>query len=84
MAESFVGNVIEFLIGFIVLPRLVLLVWVFTVPYLGLGGQTAILTNLVLSAILIAVTFFIRKMLAIGFLAGSVWGFVISYLALFG
>jgi len=84
MAESFIGNVIEFLIGLIILPRLVTLIWIFIVPYFGLDAQTAIIANLVLSAILIIITFFIRKMVAIGFLIGTIWDVITGYFVLFG
>ena len=84
MAESFIGNVIEFLIGLIILPRLVILIWVFMVPYFGLDAQTAIIANIVLSAVLIIITFFIRKMVAIGFLIGTIWDVITGYFVLFG
>ena len=83
MAESFIGKVIEFLIGLIVLPRLVTLIWIFAVPYLGLDVQMAILANLLLSAILIIITFFVRKTVAVGFLIGTIMDIVLIYLGLF-
>lgn len=84
MAESFIGKIIEFLIGLIVLPRLVTLIWIFIVPYFGLDAQTAIAANLVLSAVLIIITFFIRKIVAIGFLIGTIWDVIAGYFVLFG
>ena len=84
MAKSFIGKVIEFLIGLIILPRLVYLIWILIVPYFGLNAQTAIITNLVLSAVLIIITFFIRKMVAIGFLIGTIGDIITGYLGIFG
>jgi Na+/H+-translocating membrane pyrophosphatase len=54
------------------------------VPYFGLGAQTAIIANLVISAVLIIITFFIRKTVAIGFLIGTVWDIIAGYLVLSG
>jgi hypothetical protein len=84
MAGSFIGKSIEFLIGLIILPRLVTLIWILIVPYFGLGAQTAIIANLVISAVLIIITFFIRKTVAIGFLIGTVWDIIAGYLVLSG
>jgi len=83
MAESFIGNVIEFLIGLIILPRLVTLIWIFIVPYFGLDAYTALIANIILSAVLIIITFFIRKVVAIGFLVGTIWDIITGYLVLF-
>jgi len=84
MAEGFIRKVVEFFIGLIVLPRLVTLIWIFMVPYFGLDAQMAIMANLVLSAVLIIITFYIRKMVAIGFLIGTIWDAISGYFVLFG
>ena len=73
-------NVIEFLIGLIVLPRLVMLVWIFGVAYFSLEAQKAIFVYIGLSAVLIIIAFLIRKSVALGFLAGIIWDFVQLYL----
>ena len=47
------GNVIEFLIGLIILPRIGTLIWMFAIPLLGLSAQIALIASIVISVILI-------------------------------
>ena len=82
MAESTIGKIIEFLIGFIILPRLATFLWIFLVPYFGLDVQTALLLKIGMYAVLIVITFFIRKMVAVGFIVGTIWDFIGAYLIL--
>ena len=82
MAESLIGKVIEFLIGLIILPRIILLIWVLGVPYFGLEATTALIAKYVFSVILLIITFFLRKVVGAGFLIGIIWDAVTDYLVL--
>ena len=83
MADSFFGNVIEFLLGFIILPMFVRLIWMFGVPLLGLGGTLAIILKLVLNTIIFIIAIKLKKMIGIGFLVGAIIEFIAGYLSLF-
>ena len=84
MAESFIGNVIEFLIGLIILPRVGTLIWIFAVPMLGLNAKIAIIASILISLILIVIFFFIRKMIAFGLIIGTIIDVIGAYLVLIG
>jgi hypothetical protein len=49
------------------------LVWTIVVPLIGIPGIFAVIGGLILSIILIIITFSINKVVAIGFLVGVLW-----------
>ena len=67
-----IGKIFEFLIGFLLLPRLITLVWMFLVPIIGLSVQQAIYVNLGISLVVLVAIFFFRKILAVGFFLGII------------
>ena len=71
-----IGGIFEFLIGFLLLPRLITFVWMFLVPIIGLSAQQAIYVNLGITLVLLVVIFFFRKILAAGFFLGIILDFI--------
>jgi len=80
MAESFIGNIIEFLIGLIVLSRASTLIWIFAAPLLGLNVWITLISGILISIVLIVIFWFIRKMIAIGLIFGTVMDIIFMYL----
>ena len=76
MAENIVWTIVEFLIGLFILPRLVFIIWFLFAAYLGITAVPALYFYGAVSIVLIIITWFIRKSLAIGFLIGTIWFFL--------
>lgn len=79
MANTFLGKAIEFLIGLMVLPTLIGFVFTFVVLQMGYSEEA--ITNMILPlgithGILIVITFFVRKPLAIGYALGTIGYFI--------
>ena len=81
-AKDSIIKIIEFLVGFLIVPRLITLIWAFLVPILGLSAQMAILANIILYAVLIFAAYKIKKMVAIGIVVGFIFDVVLGYLIL--
>ena len=79
MAETWWGNILEFLFGVLVLPRILTFAWLFIAPTLHLSAASAIASYLGISAILIVVCFFLRKSVALGLLIATLWDAVTLY-----
>ena len=77
MADSFFGNVIEFLIGLIVIPFILSLVLQIGLGLAGLGSYFRYI-ELGTTLLLIIILFFVRKVIAIGLLSRILLGFVLA------
>ena len=80
--KDLIIKIIEFLVGFLIVPRLITFLWALLVPILGLSAQMAILANIVLYAVLIFIAYKVRKMIAIGIVVGFIFDVVLGYFIL--
>lgn len=82
-----VGKVFEFLIGFaladIVIGAVAMVLLVFSAPYVGVAEagleQYLSVGVFVIKAVVLGVLFFVRRVIAIGWLAGIVFDFLLSH-----
>lgn len=79
-------KVVEFLIGLIVLPMLVRLLWLFVALYfysIEVDVFYSLIAEAVIYLALVIILFFIRKSIAFGLFVGAVWDVVRNFLAFF-
>ncbi|MBN1385729.1 hypothetical protein JW968_02000 [Candidatus Woesearchaeota archaeon] len=81
MERHFV-HILEMLVGWLIIPRVITFFWVLLVPYLGLSAQAAIIVKLVISAAILLLCFVYRKALALGFLIAMAWDVTGMFMAL--
>ena len=82
MAESFIGNVLEFVVGFLLvgIPVLVIekLATMFLFPFLGMQNdlQFILIFAYALRGIVLLLLFYLRKSIALGYLLSLVLDFI--------
>ena len=74
------GSVVEFLIGWIVLPRIMFFVFSFVFAYITLDPAQTLIYTKIAEGIIIVILFFFRKALALGYLLD----FVLSLIGVYG
>ena len=86
MAESFIGNVIEFLIGFILVPIVIEFAGIFLITIVSPAGTSPaqIASNaqtwlLIIKGAILVLLFFIRKMVAAGLLTELILDFAFGF-----
>ena len=78
------GNVVEFLVGWWILPRVVFFVFAFIFAYLGFNEAQILIYIRIIEAIIIAILFFFRKAMAFGYLLDYVLSLLGLYAVLTG
>lgn len=82
MAESFIGNVLEFAVGFLLIGALVglieLAIILFVLPFFNIQPslQLVLISGYVLRGITLLLLFCFRKSIALGYLLGLVLEFI--------
>ena len=89
MAEGFIGKVVEFLLGFFLVPVVVGVIGgtiiFFLIPLLGVASSESQfiyysrIGMFILKGAVLVLLFFIRKMVAIGYLVGIIIDFVFGF-----
>ncbi len=74
------GNIVEFLIGWIVLPRIMFFIFSFIFAYITLDPAQTLIYTKIAEGIVIVILFFFRKALAFGYLLD----FVLSLIGVYG
>ena len=67
-----ISGILEFLIGFLFIPRLITFAGMFLIPMFGISVQYVFYIGLGISVILLGILFYFRKIMAIGFLLGII------------
>jgi len=80
VAKTFSGNVIEFLVGWWVLPRIFFFVFAFIFAYLTLDPAQTLIYTKIAEGTIIVILFFFRKAVALGYLLD----FVLSFIGVYG
>lgn len=74
--------IISFLIGLILIPGFLKLMFIFIIPYFGLNAVITLLLYGILLILSVIIGFFINKIIGFGALIGMILSIIFGYLSL--